>query len=208
MDVKKIRELAFQYMANRKAHIDREIGFIYYHGQRVGNLSLKLRELLIPEDNSKDDIMVVGAFFHDVAKGIEPHTKYGEVLVKEILKGYCNEDELQEIVRIVTGHGLRGKSYENYDLPYYMRIVQDADILDHYGTIEVWLNFQYNAHRNTPMEESVKFYTYQYEDQVRQIRKILNYDISKKILDDKFEFHQEFVRRFAMEAQGNFVWKG
>ena len=34
MDLQKLKELAFQHMGNRKAHREREKGFIYYHPTR------------------------------------------------------------------------------------------------------------------------------------------------------------------------------
>lgn len=203
MDLESLRQLAFKHLRNRKTHDYREKGFIYYHGQRVAKLAVNLRKLIIPEDDSKDEIMIVASYFHDVAKGIEPHFKYGAILVKDILKEYCTEYEIQEIAHIVGSHTLRSK--EN-DFPYHVKIVQDADILDHYGTIEIWLNFHYYAHHDMPVEEAVRFYREKYDEQTGEVRELLNYDISKKIFDDKIAFNRDFIKRLALESQGDIVF--
>jgi len=205
MDVEALRQLAFKLLGKRKTHDYREKGFIYYHGQRVAKLALNLRQLIIPGDSSKDDIITVASYFHDVAKGIEPHFEYGAILIKEILKGYCNENEIEEIAQIIGSHTLRGK---NKSYPPQVKIVQDADILDHYGTLEIWLNFHYYAYHNASIEEALKFYGDEYYKQLAEVRELLNYDISKEILDDKIAFQNDFIRRFAIESQGDIAFKG
>jgi uncharacterized protein len=155
MDLQKLKELAFQHMGSRKAHREREMGFIYYHGQRVANIAVTLRKLVLPEDDSKDDLLTAAAFFHDIAKGIEPHGQYGAVLAGELLKEHCKPDELSEITELIRCHQLRekGAGYSEH-----IKILQDADILDHFGVIEIWMNFQYYAFTDGPVTESVKFY--------------------------------------------------
>lgn len=201
-NIEAIRELSYKLLGNRKSHDYREKGFIYYHGQRVANLAISLRKLIIPDDNSNDDIIRVASYFHDVAKGIEPHFEYGAILVKEILKEYCTEEELEKIAAIVRYHTLRSKDNDYAD---YIKIVQDADILDHYGTVEVWLNFHYYAYHDLPMEKAVEFYEQEFEKQVSKVRELLNYEVSKKIYDDKIEFCREFFRKFAIESKGGIV---
>jgi uncharacterized protein len=201
MDINTLREMAYKLMGNRKAHLEREKGFIYYHGLRVSKISLKLREVILPEDSSHDDIIVAASLFHDVAKGIEPHGKHGAVLAKDILKEYCTEYEINKITEIIQYHTQRKK---NNDYSEYIKIVQDADILDHLGTIEIWMNFQYYAHKDEPMQNSVEFYSNEFKTHVENCRKLLNYDVSHKIFEDKVSFVYSFIDRFKKEAEGEF----
>jgi uncharacterized protein len=202
MDTNILQEVAYKLMGNRKAHLEREKGFIYYHGLRVSKLSLKLREVILPEDNSHDDIMVAASMFHDVAKGIEPHGKYGAVLIIDILKDHCTEYEIDKISEIIHYHQLRKKDNDYSD---YIKIVQDADILDHFGTIEIWMNFQYYAHVDEPMKNSLEFYKNEFEAHAKSCRELLNYEISYKIFDDKISFINSFIDRFNKEAEGEFA---
>lgn len=77
MDTKLLQEIAFKKMGKLKAHLQREPGHIYYHGLRVAKLSLNLRKMLFSETTEFDDIIYVGALFHDIGKGIEPHEETG-----------------------------------------------------------------------------------------------------------------------------------
>ena len=199
MNLENIRELAFQHMADRKAHKEREKGFIFYHGERTGKLAVSLREALIPEKAQKDQILQAAGYFHDVAKGIEPHGDYGAVLTKEILKDQCTPSELEEISELIFYHQKR-KKHPNYS--DYIKIFQDADIIDHFGTIEIWMNFNYYSYMEQPIEESVKFYSEHFEGHVREIRELLNYQISERILDDKVKFVKDFAERMKVEAKG------
>lgn len=57
MNINKINEIAFKAMGRRKAHLQREKGFIYYHCERVAKLSINIRKSLFPTEDSKDEIM-------------------------------------------------------------------------------------------------------------------------------------------------------
>jgi uncharacterized protein len=204
MDINIVSEIAHKLMVNRKAHLAREKGFIYYHGVRVSKLALKLREVIIPEDYSHDDILVVASLLHDVAKGIEPHGKFGAVLVKDILREHCTEYEINEIADIVHYHQQRIRENNYSD---YIKIVQDADILDHFGAIEIWMNFQHYAYTDEPMHNSVEFYSSEFDSIVHKSRELLNYDVSRKIFDDKISFVNSFVDRFKKESEGELCIK-
>jgi len=204
MDINVLKEIAYKLMANRKSHLEREKGFIYYHGLRVSKLSLKLREVILSEECSHDDIIVAASLFHDIAKGIEPHGKHGAILVKDILGDYCTTYEIGQIAEIIYYHNLRKKIN---DYSECIKIVQDADILDHFGSIEIWMNFQYRAYKDEPMHNSLEFYNKEFDYEVQKCRKLLNYDISHKIFDDKVSFVHSFMDRFKRETQGEFCIK-
>ncbi len=199
MNLDKIRELAYTHLADRKAHKEREKGFIFYHGERTGKIAVKLRELLIPENPEKDDILIAAGLFHDIAKGIEPHGEYGSLLAREILKDHCSKIELDEIAELIYYHQKRKMSPDFSD---YIKIFQDADTLDHFGTIEFWVNFHYYSYTEQPISESVKFYQKHFEKQVEDIRQALNYELSIKIFDEKITFAYNFTKRMAIEAEG------
>lgn len=199
MNLDTVRELAYRHLAERKAHKEREKGFIFYHGERAGKIAVTLREILIPGNSQKDEIMKAAGYFHDVAKGIEPHGEYGAVLAKEILKEHCTNCEVDEIAEIIYYHQKREK---DNDYSEFIKIFQDADILDHYGTIEIWMNFHYYAYMDLPIKESVKFYKEDFDQHVSYIKKLLNYDISLKIFEDKIKFIKDFADRMTAEANG------
>lgn len=203
MDLAAIKKLAFKHLANRKAHINREKGFIYYHGQRVANIAVELRQRLFPDDPSHDQILMVASYFHDVAKGIEPHSYYGSVLVKEILQDYCSAEELNKIAEIIKYHQFRDTNKDYNDL---IKLVQDADILDHFGTVELWMNFHYFANTEGTMLDSVAYFTNDYQELANRCRVLLNFELSVSIFDEKYQYVKDFAERMSLEAQGKLVF--
>lgn len=200
MNLHKINEIALETMSKRKSHIRRERGFIYYHGQRVAKISINLRKKLYPEDSSMDDLIYVASLFHDVTKGIEPHHETGAHMVKLLLKDECSTEQLDIISNIILHHNNRGSD----DLPHYIKIVQDADIIDHFGTAEVWLKFFHSAHTEESVLDALRYWESEdYSTYVKQSRAALNYDLSKKIFDRRVEFEQQFIDRFKSEVHGD-----
>jgi uncharacterized protein len=201
MDLQLIKQRAYENLGNRKAHYHRETGFIYYHGARVAKLVINLRKLIIPEDNSMDEILQAAAYFHDVAKGIEPHNKYGAIIIKEMLQDLCTEEELEQIAGLIDCHALRKKrEYNNYEM-----LLQDADLLDHFGTIELWMNFYYYATEDQDMNPSIDYYHTEFKDMTVKNRSLLNFGLSEKIFDEKLAFVNSFVKRMEIENKGDIV---
>ena len=87
MDFARLNALAEGWMRTRQAHLERERGSVYFHGQRVAKGVLELRRR-VTEDASHDEILRAAAIFHDIGKGIEPHAQSGAALV--VLSGPGN----------------------------------------------------------------------------------------------------------------------
>lgn len=205
MDLVLIEQKAREVMGERLSHRYREPGYIFTHGQRVGRIALQLRKLIYPGQEQDDSVILVGSWFHDVGKGIEPHWEYGALLVRELLRDLCSPVELGQIAEIVGNHTLRKQK----PFPAHVKLVQDADILDHFGSQEIWLNFNRAARSGGGLGESLRFYDEQYAANVLKARKLLNYREAIEFFDKKDEFVQEFVERFRLEATGGlFAEKG
>lgn len=199
MNIEKIHEIAYKAMGKRKSHLQREKGFVYYHAQRVAKLSINLRKRLFPDDATKDDVIYAAALFHDVTKGIEPHAVTGAHLVKSLLANECTAEELEQISRIILLHNTR----KHGDLPFYIKIVQDADVLDHFGSMEVWLNFQYQAHEDGNVFDSIQHWeSDEHKNYLEASRKSLNYELSREIFHQKEKFQLAFLERFVLEMNG------
>jgi uncharacterized protein len=200
MDLEKIDSLAYEFMKDRKSHLDREKGYVYYHGKRVSKLSTNLRKELFPCDNSYDEYLTVASVFHDIGKGFEPHEKYGALLVHDILKEYCNENEIERIAELIKYHqGPR----KDESLSSYIKIIQDADILDRFGTMQIWLNFQDSASKDLPLVHTLDFYKNEFELYVKNMRNLLNFELSLEIFAEKVQYLNSFIDRLNIEAEGS-----
>lgn len=201
MNLEEIRKLALKTMGKRQSHVSREKGYVYFHGQRVARIALTLRTLIYPERTEEDQAILVGGWFHDVGKGIEPHWEYGAVLTKKILEEYCAEPQLAKIVEVVGGHTLRKQK----DYPYYVQLVQDADILDHFGSQDVWLSFLYAAANDGNIESTLAYWETEYPKEREKVVAALNFPQSIEFFLEKDRFLGEFVERFRLESTGE-LW--
>jgi uncharacterized protein len=200
VDIDRISRIAYEIMKDRKAQPDREVGYIYYHGKRVGKLAIRLRERLLPCNDSYDRYLLVAALFHDVGKGFDPHAEYGAFLVRNILKEYCCEDEINKIAELIYYH--QGPRKEE-SLCDYIKILQDADILDRFGTMQIWLNIYDCASKNMPVEQLQDFYNNEIDVRASYMRSLLNFDLSLQIFDEKMRYLQNFIDRLRIESAGD-----
>jgi uncharacterized protein len=91
---------------------------------------------------------------------------------------------------------------ENNKYPDYVKIIQDADLLDHFGTYETWMNIQYQAHTNGSINSLIEYYTKNHSIHVDKHRKLLNYELSKKVYDEKITFEKTYYERLKKEGLG------
>lgn len=203
MDIITIKNLAFSLLGEKASHGWKEIGNKYYHGERVATLAVKLRELIFPGDNSKDDILTVAAWFHDIMNGKENHATVGATKAREVLQDYCTTEELDEICAIISVHDDRYSGRETYN--HLIKLHQDADHLDHFGTYDVWMSFLYAVPHDMKFHEVIDWLVHVRPTQDEKYRNELNYNLSKKIYDEKAEFLKEFSKRFQVEGSGG-IW--
>ena len=195
--------LAAKLMRGRKSHREREIGAVYDHGKRVSEGVISLRKA-VSDDDSHDDLLRAAAMFHDVGKGIEPHAHSGAVLVRDLLKGYATEDEVSEIARLIAVHADRHPNDEKHDL--WARLLQDADLLEHYGTYDIWMCFSYYAYNGQEgIQKAADFLENELPQQAARHRELLNFEVSRHIFDEKMAFERSFTQRLLIEATGNYI---
>lgn len=200
MNLEEIRRIARENMEKRRAHLDREPGYIYNHGLRVANLSGELMSLITGNPGLFDPLLYIGALFHDIGKGLVPHNEVGAGITRDLLSVHCTPEEIEGVCDTVRFHCIRK---HGLDLTDGQMAVQDADMIDHFGTQEVWLNFLYNAYRNRGQRDVIDFWRGdEFKQMVIRMRELLNFDVSIAVFDDRVAFHGEFLQRFELEAEG------
>lgn len=200
MNFERLDKLAFYYMGKKKSHKEREIGAAYYHGKRVASGVIELRKKLFEED-SMDDILRCAGMFHDIGKGIEPHSHTGSVLVRELLKEEMTKTELEQVCRLIAAHCDRKPQTDAHS--WDEKLLQDADLLDHYGSQGIWMSISYYAYTTQgEMAQLPAFYSGEWQKQIAEHRKLLNFDLSKKIFDEKVSFERNTAARMEIEQNG------
>ncbi len=204
MDFQRLNQIAFRMMGKRKSHFEREVGAAYFHGQRTGKGAVELRKRLFPQDSSMDDILLCAGFFHDMCKGLEPHSDNAAFLCRKILKDELTETEMEQVCRLIYCHDKRHPGTEENSI--WERLLQDADVLDHYGSQGIWLsNTYYVYHGQREMAALGEFYFNEWDQQWKMDRDKLNFDLSKQIFDEKVAFEGDVIRRMLQEADGNYI---
>jgi len=203
MDLSVINNIAFELMGNKSSHGFKEKGNKYYHGQRVATLAVKLRKLVMPDDSSHDDIITVAAWLHDVMNGMDDHAREGAIKTREVLSSHCTDEELEKICKIIGVHDDRYTGRDTYSP--YIKIHQDADHLDHFGTFDIWMIFLYAVAHGETINDVRDFLSNDRPKENEKYKSELNFEISRKIFDEKMEFLKYFTERFCVESTGG-IW--
>jgi uncharacterized protein len=86
-----------------------------------------------------------------------------------------------------------------------MKIHQDADLLDHFGTFEIWMSFIYAVSHGQTLNDVKDWLINVRPLENEKYRDELNFEISRKIFDEKMEFAKKFSDRFGVENMGK-IW--
>ena len=151
MDLKEIKQIAAQEMKNRASHKWKAAGNKYYHGLRTAKIAKELYRRL--GFGALPDTLTAAAWLHDIRNGKEEHERLGAEHVWEILQNCCTNEETEKIARLVLIHDSR----DMQGLTDEEMVLQDADMLDHFGTFEIWEVFQYSGYHSIPLEETIKW---------------------------------------------------
>lgn len=203
MDFARLNEIAFRLMGKRKSHFEREVGAAYFHGQRTGKGAVLLRKKLFPQDGSMDDILLCAGMFHDMCKGLEPHSDNAAFLCRKVLAGELTEAEMDAVCGLIAAHDKRHPGTDENTV--WEKLLQDADVLDHYGSQGIWMSNTYYAyHGQREMAALSEFYFSEWDPQCENDRKKLNFDLSKQIFDEKCAFERSVIQRMIKEADGEY----
>ncbi len=203
MNLDEIGRIARASLAERSSHPWKERGNKYYHGLRTAKLTLTLRRALFPGDASHDDVLTVAAWFHDVCNGEEDHGRKGAEETRRRLCGLCTPEELDEICEIVLHHDDRFEKAAH--LPIWTKLLQDADYLDHFGTYDIWMYFLYAGAHDETIGDTLAYMRGERAEEREYHRSGMNFELSKRIYDEKTDFFMQFCDRFAVEIDGE-IW--
>jgi len=207
VDLQAINKILFYLMSDKRGYEWRDIGAKYYHGQRTAKLAITLRKLILPNDDSFDEILTVAAWIHDNCNGNDGwadgkniHGKLGAEKARKILEPFCTTSEIENIAELVEHHDDRNLT--NREKSDYLKILQDADLLDHRGSNAVWETIVYAALANSTAQRTAEYNSTKGIQLIEKHRGLVHFEVSKQIFDDKAAFYKEFVKRFSAESKG------
>ena len=191
MDIQRIEEIAQAEMIGIRSDT-REPGWILYHGQRTGKIAVFLAKKLNCEINR--DVLYTAGLFHYIGKGKGSHNEMGSHLTRHLLHGIVTSSELDKICDVILYHNQRKKSDSFSD---YVKLVQDADLIDHVGLIDVWMAFYWNGHHGESIHDHIAYYKGEECRKWRDyMRSHLNYDASLQIFEQRIQLEDDLLSRF------------
>lgn len=200
MDRAALDQIAREHMIPRKSHAYRETGWLYYHGARTAKLALALGKQIFPDGNVAVDTLYAAALFHDVGKGDEPHSESGSRIVRETLNGILPLDQLESVSTLIAQHNLRGRT--DLELSNESKLLMDADLIDHTGSINIWLGFCYTYQEGNGLDDQIDYFESEGLAELRSWESSTWFDISRKVLRERNDFVESFMERLKKEAGG------
>ena len=204
MDLKKIKMIAFNEFGDKRSSPYNERGDKFTHGERVAKNAVELRKIILPYENDIDDILTVAAWFHDVCNNNDvdrkEHCELGAERTRRLLTKYCMADELNKICEIIAVHDYRKPKENVYS--ELIKIHQDADLLDHFGTIGIWRFVAYSIGHDSTIIKAARHAGEKRDKYYTKWRSEFNYSESIRVFDDKVRFEKLFFDRFISEVDG------
>ena len=188
MDIEKIEAIAHAEMVSRQDHGGREPGWILYHGKRTGKIAMHLAESL-GQDIDLDCLYVAG-LFHDVGKGADDHNKVGARRTRELLVGLLPEDALDRVCETIRVHNKRMMADDFWDMT---KLVQDADLVDHVGCIDVWMALYFSGSQGQSIHDHLAWFRGEECREFRHyMRTHLNFDVSRSMFEERIQSADRF----------------
>ncbi|MCQ2432315.1 MAG: HD domain-containing protein [Clostridia bacterium] len=199
-----LRDIAKEQLGDKSSHAWKEPGNKYEHGIRTAKLAEKLRLAICPEDASVNpDVLTVAAWFHDLCNGQEDHERLGAEALPGLIGHLCTEEELKEVCSIVRVHDHRTAAPEKSPYSAAVRLLQDADMLDHLGAYDIWITFaEFTYKHKTPHQYTGCFHDGSFDRFEAHWRAKINYDFSLTVFDEKIRYEREFAARMERELDG------
>ena len=199
MDRDAVYNLAKQLMERSCAQPGRERSYILHHGLRVAREAIDLNRCL--KLRADEDLLWAAGLFHDSGKGLEPHWISSKALVLEHLAPLADSEEaLDRIAYLVRYHAKRS---DPALLTTELKLLQDADILDHRGCMQIWLAVGGAVSEGRDPEQIAAEWDGQQRRQRRaQFRDMLHFDESKRRFDERLARETAFYNAVKAEISG------
>lgn len=188
-----------------------EMGYRLHHGMRVGEIAARLAETVCPGVASAELYRVAGTV-HDVGKagyrGPEPHGPRGAAIVRAEAAQWFTPEELDLVCLMVENHYARPLSrwYEGVEKPVWpapVLVLQDADLIDHFGANYFWITFHHACAKGVGPDQFFASYTEPGTRRglgwVQDSRRSLNFEESRQELDRRQQLAQAFYAEMAID---------
>lgn len=185
---------------------NREPGYRYHHGRRVETIALEIAQFenLLKCVNVK--ALRAASLLHDLGKCLpnangQDHALKGANETRRRLQNQIDQETLNIITEAIAQHNKRRSDL--YPSRHEETLIQDADLIDHFGLMEVWLHFYQIAKQNGTIKDAVAL---PYQEHLQSwhgyAQGSLNYPTSQSMLHARMARSRDFFTLFAQEQRG------
>ena len=196
MNIVKVESILAALLKKSDVQQFRENGYVYYHGKRVAGLALQIFTTV--KNNCGQEVLdrlYIAALMHDIGKGRKHHAMVGSKMVPKVLGRELDKQEIEDIQRLIREHNLRERP-NICELD--SKALQDADVLDHFGAQGIWLSVYYTAKNGGDQKDMLRYYrSKEHKDYVEDKFYGLNFDISKKMFNERYAHQKNFLNAIA-----------
>lgn len=200
MDTVAAKTKAYELMKNRKFYTDGELGSLLYHGERVAIICHNLRTKIFPNDISWDSVLYVCGLFHDIGKGYHPHNEYSAEITRHALKNICEDSELNLICYIIEYHSIRDSVNASYS--NQLKVFQDADIIDRFGSLTLWVDFHRSAYLEKTIQETISSHDESWSDFCATYTNLANFEETRRVMEKRITFVNDFYNKLKLDNSG------
>ncbi len=192
MDIVKIEHTIVKSLRNSDSQQFREKGYVFFHGKRVAELAMKIyAEVKTGVEKIELDRIYIAGLMHDIGKGKKHHALVGAKMVPKVIGAELSAEDMEVIQRLVREHNLRERP-NICELD--SKALQDADVLDHFGAQGLWISIYYTAKNGGDQIDLLKYYrSKEHQDYVNEKYYGLNFDISKKMFEERYSYQKDFL---------------
>lgn len=180
----------------------------YHHLLRVRRYALRIME----EEELKSEVdpvvLEVAALFHDIGRKedieknyLDPmktkdgHDEAGAELVEEHVSGLVSQEQLEKIEKVIENHHSEPEMIET-------KIVQDADDLGKFSSIDLWRLIHYASDNERTLPETVEYFQDELEPENRDLLERLHFQTSLEAAEERLDEYSETIERMRKESLG------
>lgn len=187
------------------------VGYRIDHSLRVKRyLEIFLTNSEIGDNNLDKEVLISAGILHDIgdlarvknsiidySSNID-HAKTGTKYIREELSKFNFEDgKISKICKIIEGHHDYGFSTD-----IETKLVQDADLLDEVGVINIWQMFSYSANKQRSLDGTLDYWLSEGAARKIECIKKCNFAFTKRYARDRFNKLNEFMTEIIREKSG------
>lgn len=183
--------------------------FRYHHLLRTRRYAIKLMDAEELEKNEFDSTVVeVSALLHDLGRkedieegfldpiaNHEGHAEKGSKLIEEFVSDLIEPEKLESIKKVIRNHHSEPETIEG-------KIVQDADDLGKFSSIDLWRLIHYASDNERTLDETFNYFKNELEPENRELIEELNLRKSKKAAKKRLENYSQTMKQMEKEALG------